>query len=94
MSKYEMSGRGQYYIIDGYGRISYSGIEPTGNWRVYGVARRWNGKPELWKDVKKRLDRGEKVVGYFYDIDHGTVRMWAGNYLGKLPKVKIYRIKK
>ena len=89
MSKYEMSGRGEYYDIDGYGRIRGSK-----DWRVYGVAKRWNGKPELWKDIKKQLDKGEAVVGYFYDIDHGTVRMWGGSYAGKLPKVKIYRVKK
>jgi len=92
---YKMMIRGKVYRLTSDGwiqRLDIDGFEPSKNWRVYGVAKRWNSRPILWKHLKKRLDRGERIEGYLYDIDYGTVRLNAGMYMGKIPKVVIWKV--
>lgn len=91
---YKLLIRGEAYLINTKGEITSQRTKtPSGEWLVYGVAKRWNSHPIKWTIIKKQLDEGKTVEGYFYDVDHGTVRMWSGSYQGKIPKAKIYKIK-
>ena len=85
--KYRMILKGATYGIDGFGRIH--GLK---SWRVYGVASRWNSQPILWKNLKKQLDRGKVIEGYLYDVEGGTIKFFGGSYMGKIPKVTLYKL--
>lgn len=88
--EYLLSGRGQVWRINNKGEFYVSGrFSPT--WRIFGISRRWNGRPTPWKLVKEQADRGKVVEGYMHDIDHGTRRFWGGRWGGKLPKVLLRR---
>jgi len=88
--EYRLHGRDKTYRINGKGEFFVMGrFSPT--WKIYGVASRWNGHPSLWPTIKKQLDKGKTIVGYLYDMDHGTRRFWGGSWHGKLPKVTLYK---
>ena len=90
---YNLYGRGKYYKVNPKGEIGVNGrFSPT--WRVAAVAPRWNTSyynSVMWPEVKKLLNAGRTVTGYLYDIDHGTLRFWGGQYMGKIPKVKLWK---
>ena len=92
MVSYSLQTRGDYYRLNKKGHISIGDVKPSGDWKVFGVARRWNARPRPWSEVKSELDEGKSVEGYLYDVDHGNVRMWGGLYLGKVPKAKLVRV--
>ena len=89
--EYALSGRGQIWRINSKGEFKVGGrFSPT--WRIYGIAKRWNGQHVPWADIKKIADKGLVVEGYMHDIDHGTRRFWGGRWYGKLPKVMLRKV--
>lgn len=87
---YTLYGRGTWYKINSKGEFFVNG-KASKTWKIYGVAQRWNGRPIPWKSIKIKLDKGQSVKGYLYDIDHGTTRFWGGSWGGKLPVVELSR---
>lgn len=85
--------RGEHYYIDEHGCIYGGtnsvtpGCESGHEWRFLGVStHHWNNHiiysfEDICKDPT--LARG----GYFWDVDHGTVRTWGGSYCGKVPRI-------
>jgi hypothetical protein len=93
--RYSMKIRGDLYNLNDKGeikRLDVPGFEFSDDWKVYGVASRWNSRPIKWESLKHEMDREACTEGYLYDVDHGTVRFWAGQYEGKLPKVRICKL--
>jgi hypothetical protein len=85
--------RGQYYKVDEHGCIFggennvIQGCKSGHQWTFIGVSKhRMNSRPtvsfqDIWENPKLAIN------GYFWDIDHGTVRLWLGSYNGQLPRV-------
>lgn len=90
MTDYTLYGRDTWYRINSKGEFFVDG-EASNTWKIFGVAQRWNGRPVPWKLIKAKLDKGQTVEGYLYDIDHGARRFWGGSWNGKLPKIKLYK---
>jgi len=88
---YAFYARGRRYTLNEKGEFGVDGVFSK-TWKLSGISSRWNSRPIMWEDVKKKLDKNIKVQGYVYDIDHGTQRFWGGLWLGKLPKAELWRI--
>jgi hypothetical protein len=93
---YEMRARGDVYVItpSGYIKRTDMPFKASHNWRVYGVStHHWQNSPKLkWPEIRNMLDKGKTVEGYFWDVDHGTIRTWGGSYAGKLPRAKLKKV--
>jgi hypothetical protein len=87
MGVYKMYGRNSVYLVSPSGRIKYDRPDDyDSNWRdkswyVYGMAPnyRYRSPTMTWKEMRKRLDRGEVLEGVLFDVDHGTIRMWGND---------------
>ena len=96
---YRMEIRGKLYDVNAKGEIRnviYPYMQKpysffSKEWRVYGVAKRYNSTPELWESVKEEIDSVGRVEGYLYSVDHGTISMWSGRYCNHIPKVLIWK---
>lgn len=77
----------EYYPVTRRGYIGRQGWT-TGfgeHWKVKGMTfHHWGKYLTLWKDLLSRLDAGETLKGYLFDIDHGTNRQWGR-------KVEVYK---
>lgn len=80
----------RHYVVDDHGCITQynwhteqadRGYLFSGGWRVHKLRERSAADRELgaldWKGVKRRLDAGDVLRGYLYDLDHGSVRGWS-----------------
>lgn len=63
------------------------------NWKLLGVSfHHW--KQSINLGVKELFKNPDKMKnGIIWDIDHGTTRVWGGQYNGKLPRVSSAYIK-
>lgn len=67
------------------GRQSYTIGQMTGQWSIKGMTfHHWSKTLVPWHEIRRMLERGEKLVGFLWDNDHGTIRRW-----GK--KVEVYK---
>ncbi len=93
-NRYEMFARGSWYRITPKGYIGIGDVKPTNTWKVYGISKHhMKRSPDYkWDEIKKMLDSGKSIEGYFWDVDHGTVRLWGGSWAGKIPKAKLKKV--
>ena len=83
--------RSEWYKINEKGEI-YGGPnkikEPSGNWLFLGVStHHWHNHlvysfKQIWNNPQ--LAEG----GILWDKDHGTTRIWAGLFHGKIPRIQ------
>lgn len=89
---YEIDGRGEYYPVSREGLIGRQGWGMkylSGDWKVYGMTfHHWSRTPISWQQMRARMDKGETLVGYLWDLDHGSIRRWGGSN----PRVRVYKI--
>ena len=57
------------------------------DWIFLGVTKHhWKNSLDI--SLKEAFKNPEKLKkGIVWDIDHGTRRIWGGNYFGKLPRI-------
>ena len=80
-------GRERYPLTrDGLiGRQGYTMAQMTAQWTLIGMTfHHWSNTYTPWEEIRTRLERGERLVGYLFDNDYGTLRRW-----GK--KVEVYK---
>lgn len=59
---------------------------PNESWRILGVSfHHW--RKSIDKSISCLKNAQDFNNGLIWDIDHGTVRQWGGQYGGKLPRV-------
>lgn len=82
--------RGEYYKVNEEGEIfggPHNIKEPSKNWKFLGTStHHWHNHiihhfVDIWKNPELAIN------GYMWDEDHGTVRIWGGTYMGKLPRI-------
>ena len=89
-----MQARGTRYQISSNGNISYPGVKPSGDWKLFAIGKRWNTSPfnsMRWTEIKFLMDEGKTIKGYVHDIDHGTLRSWGGKWDGKIPVATLWK---
>ena len=60
------------------GRQGYKMGNMTEQWKVLGMTfHHWSRRPVPWKELRMRLESGETLRGYLWDLDHGGVRTWG-----------------
>lgn len=90
--------RGETFIVDENGFIiqearfqqalkNRSAPDFSGNWMLLGVSfHHWTSHIEI--EFKRIWEKPELMIGgRVWDVDHGTIRIWSGQYCGKLPRV-------
>lgn len=80
--------RGKLYQVDEQGRIKANGLNYfSDNWIFLGgMHHHWcNYLTKSLKDAFKNPKILENCLGM--DIDHGTTRIWSGQYNGRLPRI-------
>ena len=81
---------GEIYKVNSKGQI-YGGphnlADSNDDWIFVGVSKHhMQNHPVInFKGIWE--NPGLALHGYLWDIDHGTLRMWAGRYLGTLPRI-------
>ena len=82
--------RGEYYKAKENGNMlqennTYNKWDAS--WKLLGISTH-HMQNRIIIDTKELFDDPEKMIGgYLWDNDHGTTRLWAGCYNGKLPRV-------
>jgi len=58
-----------------------------GNWIFLGVSfHHWRRGIDM--TLKEIFENPVKAIGgLVWDVDHGTIRIWGGEYCGKLPRI-------
>lgn len=84
--------RGDEFVVDKKRRMMQAkrfrdGEEFSGGWIFLGVSKHhWRRGIDV--DCKEGFEKPESLVGgYVWDRDYGIVRVWAGQYEGKIPKI-------
>jgi hypothetical protein len=50
------------------------------------MSHHWRNQPDIM--LKHAFNEPERIIGCLVcDVDHGTPRVWGGQYNGKLPRV-------
>jgi hypothetical protein len=69
------------------GRYDWGIRQLSGDWKIRGMTfHHWSRRPIDWQTMRSRLDAGEALNGYLWDVDHGTTRRWGR-------KVKVYKVR-
>ena len=85
-----LSIRGEKYKIHSNGDIERTDMvfSPSEEWKFLGVSTHWRNN-HIVHSFEDIWDKPELALkGYVWDLDHGTTRMWGGQYNGKLPRVE------
>jgi len=81
--------RGEWFIVNRKGEMTQSTKNPqfSEDWELLGVSyHHWRQGIDCY--VKELFEKPELMVkGRVWDLDHGSVRLWSGQYNGKLPRV-------
>ncbi len=92
MEVLEIVIRGECFLVDSKGKIKSQQFRDfSDTWLFKGVStHHWHNRVTIpfnviWENPQKAIN------GFFWDIDHGTVRCWGGCYNGKLPRVESCR---
>ena len=85
--RFECGGR--HYSVNQQGHIRLIGLAACGDqWRFLGGTKHhWSNKIDF--SLTEILVNPTVLNGcLIWDMDHGTVRRWGGQYCGKLPRVR------
>ena len=79
--------RGELFKVNNDGFMTQAKNDDfSGQWRFLGVSfHHWKQSPDV--HYTKRTLPENLLNGLVWDFDHGTVRTWGGQYLGKLPRI-------
>lgn len=80
--------RGEYFKVDDEGNMTQIRNSCfSKQWKFLGVSfHHWRKGIDLpFKEAKENPSK--LVGGLVWDLDHGTLRRWAGRYSGKLPRI-------
>jgi len=85
----EFTFRGEKYEVNEKGQIKANKLETfSKNWIFLGGSKHhWRRGIDIsLNDAFNNPESLNNCLGW--DIDHGTVRQWGGQYCGKLPRIK------
>ena len=85
--------RGEYYKIDSHGCFFggpnnvIAGCKDGHEWKFLGVSyHHWRkGIDRNFNEIIKNPKLA--INGLLWDLDHGTIRQWGGQYYGHLPRI-------
>jgi hypothetical protein len=80
--------RGEYFKVDNKGNMTQGKNDNfSGNWKFLGVSfHHWRKGIDL--PFEEAVKNPSKLIGgLVWDLDHGTLRRWSGQYSGKLPRI-------
>ena len=89
--------RGEWFVVKQNGDMSQenraNNNDFSGEWQLLGVStHHWQN--HIHYQLSELFDNpGNMIYGLVWDLDHGTVRKWAGQYYNKLPRVTMAYIK-
>jgi hypothetical protein len=78
--KYRLTDGTRWYWVKEDGGITQFGSRDfSGQWAVRGMTfHPWSKTITPWSAIRDRMDAGETIYGYLWDLDHGTARRWGG----------------
>ena len=81
--------RGEWFKVNPDGFMTQDHNDDfSGQWVFLGVSfHHWRTGLDIKFSIKTLPEN--LMGGLVWDLDHGTIRQWGGQYLGKLPRVTL-----